>query len=278
LRAFEVSVPQSQEDLATALLWEMGTSGIEVRPPRRRRLVLLAYFPEAPGLARRLRARLSRLRGGRVSAVPVPEVDWVARFRDGFRPFLAGGFRIVPSWMTGPADAADPRRLVIEPGRAFGTGTHATTRLCIAALEELAAERPLGQVADLGTGTGILSIAALRLGARAAAAVEIDPEAIASARLHGRLNRAALRLVQGDLARPLRRGAFDTVIANLIASMLTNRAPEIHGAGRTGARFVLSGILVENLPLVTRRWRGLGTVTVRREGEWAALIVRTAGP
>ncbi len=275
-RAFEVSVPQSQADIATALLWEMGTSGIEVRPPRRRRLVLLSYFPDSPGLARRLRARLSRVRGARVKSVPVPEVDWVARFRDGFRPFLAGGFRIVPSWMTGPADPDDARRLVIEPGRAFGTGTHATTRLCIAALEELAAEGPLGRVADLGTGTGILSITALRLGARAATAVEIDPEALISARLHASLNAAPLRLVQGDLARPLRAGAFDTVIANLIASMLSHRAGEIHGAGRKGARFVLSGILVDNLPLVTRKWRALGTVSVHREGEWAALVVRTA--
>jgi ribosomal protein L11 methyltransferase len=278
MRAFEISVPQSQEDLATALLWELETTGIEVRPPRRRRLVLLAYFPDTPGLTRRLRARLAGLRGARMSAVPVPQVDWVAHFRDGFRPFVAGGFRIVPSWMTGPADAPDPRRLVIEPGRAFGTGTHATTRLCIGALEELAAEAPLGRVADLGTGTGILSMTALRLGARTAAAVEIDPEALGSARLHARLNAVPVRLVQGDLAGPLLPGAFDTVIANLIASMLSHRAAEIFGAGRRGARFVLSGILVDNLPLVRRKWRGLGSLSVRREGEWAALVVRPARP
>jgi ribosomal protein L11 methylase PrmA len=83
-----------------------------------------------------------------------------------------------------------------------------------------------------------------------------------------------VRLVQGDLARPLRAGAFDTVLGNLIAAMLSHRAGEIFAAGGRRARYVLSGILVEQLPLVRRKWRGLGSIAVRREGEWAALIVR----
>jgi ribosomal protein L11 methyltransferase len=209
--------------------------------------------------------------------VRVPRVDWVARFRDGFRPLAAGGFTIVPSWLSRAGGAArdGARRLVVDPGRAFGTGTHASTRLCLLALEQLARDAPLGRVADLGTGTGILSIAALLLGARSAAGVENDPEALVSARRHVRLNRAPVRLVRGDLAGPLLPARFDTVLGNLIAPMLYHRAEEILALGASGARFVFSGILSANVPLLRRTYRGKGRLTVLRDGEWAALVLRT---
>lgn len=278
VKAFEVQVPARREDLATALLWECGTNGIEVRKSRRGKVALLAYFPRRRGLVAQLRARLGAVRGLEMRAVPVPRVDWVARFRDGFRPLAAGGFTIVPSWLSRASKRAGngARRLIVEPGRAFGTGTHATTRLCLRALEQLAREAPLGRVADLGTGTAILSVAALLLGARSAAGVENDPEALGSARLHVRLNRAPVGLVRGDLAGPLLPGRFDTVLANLIAPMLRNRAREILALGaRRGARFVLSGILADNVPLLRRTYRGKGRLAVLREGEWAALVLRT---
>jgi ribosomal protein L11 methyltransferase len=79
--------------------------------------------------------------------VPVPDVDWVARFRDGFRALRSGRFLIAPAWA---APEPSPDVLLVDPGRAFGTGTHETTRLCLAALEELARLRPLGRTLDLG--------------------------------------------------------------------------------------------------------------------------------
>jgi ribosomal protein L11 methylase PrmA len=108
--------------------------------------------------------------------------------------------------------------------------------------------------------------------------VEIDPEAVASARRHAKLNRVRLSLVLGDLARPLRPARFDTVLANLIASMLHNRASEILALGTRRARFVLSGILAEHVPLLRRTYRGRGRITVLREGEWAALVIRPPAP
>ena len=276
LQAVEVDLPARREDEATAVLWEHGTAGIEVRPGRRGRLTLLAYFPRTRGLAARLRAALSGL-GAQVVPVAVPRVDWVARFRDGFRPFTVGGFAVVPRWLARKG-GRDPRTLIVDPGRAFGTGTHESTRLCLTALEALAAEAPLGAVADLGAGTGILSIAALRLGARSADAVEIDPEAVASARLHARLNHVRPRILEGDLAGPLRAGAYDTVLANLVASLHVNRQEEIVALGRPRARYVLSGLLKGNLPLIRRRYGPLGRLSVQSRGEWAAVVVHRGRP
>ncbi len=268
-------MPARQEDLATALLWECGTAGIEVRKAPRRHVALLAYFKPARGLTVLLRSRLAPLRGAHFRAVPVPRVDWVARFRQGFRPFGVGRFLVVPTWLA--AGGSGAQRIVVEPGRAFGTGTHASTRLCLLALEELAAEGPLGRVVDLGAGTGILSIAAARLGAHSVTAVEIDPEAIASARLHARLNKVRMRIVRGDLARPLRPGRFDLVLANLTAPLLCHRVREVAELAAPGARFVLSGALAGNVPALRRAYGRLGRLSARRDGEWAALVVRGRG-
>ena len=109
--------------------------------------MLLAYFPGPADVAEALRA----LPSARLEPIAVPDVDWVASFREGFRAFDVGGFRVVPAWEPAPAGA---RVLRVDPARAFGTGTHETTRLCLLALEGLAAERPLGRVLDLGAGTG----------------------------------------------------------------------------------------------------------------------------
>lgn len=272
LQAFEIVVPAAREDVATAALAACGTAGIEVRKAPRGRVLLLAYFPRARGLSARLR---SALEGTRATArrVAVPRVDWVARFRAGFRPFAAGRFTVVPRWMAG-AHIRGADVIVVEPGRAFGTGTHASTRLCLRALEELSAERPLGAVADLGTGTGILAIAALRLGARAADAVDVDPEAVASARLHARLNRVAPRILEGDLAAPLRPGAYDTVLANLVAGLHLDHLDAIVGLGNARARYVLAGLLDTDLSRIRRRYRGVGRLTVYRQDEWVAVVVR----
>src|SRR5206468_6346381 len=188
------------EDVATALLWEQGTMGIEVRPAGVHHVSLLAYFPEAPGLEPALTAALFPLPRARLQQAEVPEVDWVAHFREGFRTFPAAGFVVTPPWeLEGlPADRRDV--LVVDPGRAFGTGTHESTRLCLRLLRERAGRAPLGRVLDLGTGTGILAVAASRLGATAVTAVDLDPEAVGSARHHARLNGVELHIVRADLA------------------------------------------------------------------------------
>jgi ribosomal protein L11 methyltransferase len=249
-----------------ALLYEAGTLGVEVQPGVPGEVVLLAYF--ATGSTPDLAEVLSLVSGARVEPSPVPEVDWVARFRETFRAFTAGRFRIVPAW---EAPAAAPEVIVVDPGRAFGTGTHETTRLCLSAIEELAGECPLGCVLDLGTGTGMLAVAARRLGASVVVAADIDPDAIGSARLHARLNAVDLAVVRADGGGAFQSRAFDLVIANLSAPLLRQRAAEITALVGPEGALVLSGLLAEDVADIATAYAPLGPLETRTDGEWACL-------
>jgi ribosomal protein L11 methyltransferase len=144
MRAWRVTVAAADEDLATAVLWEAGTAGIEVQPAPHARVGLVAYF--TGDAAAPISALLPP--GATVEPAEVPEVDWVARFREGFTPLRVGRFLVAPSW-DAPA-VPSPDVLLVDPGRAFGTGTHETTRLCLRVLEDLAGRRALGRTLDLG--------------------------------------------------------------------------------------------------------------------------------
>jgi ribosomal protein L11 methyltransferase len=234
--------------------------------------VILAYFADEAGLEDRLREALAALR---VEILPaaIPEVDWVARVREGFRPFSAGSFRIVPAWDCSAPAPGGERVIVVEPGLAFGTGTHESTRLCLAALEERARAGPLGHVLDVGAGSGILSVAATQLGARRVIAIELDEEALPVAWRHAELNRAPIHLVRGDGARAVAAGSFDVVVANISAPLLAERAEELAGTTRGHGALILSGFLVEGLTSVRAAYAAVGDIDVRVEGEWAALVV-----
>jgi ribosomal protein L11 methyltransferase len=267
-----VTVPADDEGVATAVLWEQGTLGIEVRGEEGLGdAELLAYFPDAPGLEPALAAALVPLPRARLQQAEVPDVDWVARFREGFRAFNAAGFAVTPRWELEGSPIARRDVLVVDPGRAFGTGTHESTRLCLRLLRELAERGPLGRVLDLGTGSGILAIAAARLGARTATAVDLDPEAVAAARHHARLNGVELRLVRADLAAALMPGGFEVVLANIAAPLLVERRHEILALAAPAV--VLSGLLATDAETVRAAYARGGRIEVRQDGEWAALLV-----
>lgn len=284
MKAFRITLAKDDEDLAVALLWDTGTAGLETLAanlqPEGGPVQLLAYFSDDRPLAA-VEEALVLLPEAAVVPAEIPDVDWVARFRETFSAFGVGRFRLAPSWDSGAALEAGPAReqepsihLVVDPGRAFGTGTHETTRLCLLALQELAPEQTLGSVVDIGTGTGILSVAALRLGAVRAVAVDLDSEATASARLHARLNDTPLLVVQADGGRALQAGRFDLVLANLTAPLLLERCAELLQLARPGATLVLSGLLLGDLPRVQRAYEVAGPTEVRTHGEWAAILIR----
>jgi ribosomal protein L11 methyltransferase len=265
VRALRVIVAADREDAATLALWEAGTSGVEVRAAEPGRVELLAYFPGDPCQEELVLA----LPGAEIRPAAVPEVDWVARFREGFRAFRADRFLVAPAW-----DAPAPSRevLVVDPGRAFGTGTHETTRLCLGALVALAQRRRLGRTLDLGCGTGLLAAAAVRLGAAPVVASDIDPEATEAARHHARLNGVRLHVVRADAGQAFRAGVFDLVLANLMALLLVDRAAEIRALLAPQAALVVSGLLLDDVPLVRRAFAECGAPQEHVAGEWAALV------
>jgi ribosomal protein L11 methyltransferase len=206
------------------------------------------------------------LRPGTASLEAVPGDDWVRRTRDQFRPIHASErVWIVPSWRAPVESSA--LNLVIDPGLAFGTGSHPTTRLCLRWLDENL--RPGESVLDYGCGSGVLAIAAARLGGDSVVGVDIDEQALGASRANARINAADARFLK---PRSLRSREFDVVIANILANPLERLAPRLASRVRTGGRIVLSGILEaqsDALVAVYSRWFNIGVWG--REDEWVAL-------
>jgi ribosomal protein L11 methyltransferase len=267
VRAFLVDFPVHVEDELLARIWEMKTLGTEERPALAGRQCLLAYFPLDVDLAP-LVAWLQDQQGV-LTETAVPDVDWVARFRETFRGSEYAGFRIVPVW---EQLEPTPGTLIVDPGRAFGTGTHETTRLCLDAIRRVSTARPVGRVLDLGAGTGLLALAALQCGASFALATDCDPEATASARLHAELNLPPLHVLLGDGGRPLQLQRFDLVLANIAAPLLLERADEIMSLVAPKGILALSGLLTCDVEEVTRAYFQCGRPEILRDGEWAALL------
>lgn len=269
--AVRLLVRPEDEEPAGALLWAAGCGGLELQPVTPAgALPVVAYFPAEAGLVERLAAGLAALSPLGLELVPVPEVDWEVQFKESFRPFSAGGFRIVPVWDEGPRGRDV---LVVEPARAFGTGTHETTRLCLELLAERWASAAPRRVLDLGCGTGLLAVAAKRLGATQVVASDHDPEAGLSARAHARRNGADLRVLLADGLAALPGARFDLVLANLMAPLLLRLRDDLGRALAPGGALVLSGLLLSDLPEVRPAFAPLGVIRERTDGEWAALLV-----
>jgi ribosomal protein L11 methyltransferase len=210
----------------------------------------------------------------------VNEEDWASTWKAHF-PVLRVGRRLVirPTWRRHrrrPGDVV----LALDPGMAFGTGLHPTTRLCLAALEPLAADGRLAgaRVLDVGCGSGILAIAALRLGAATALGVDTDPIAIESTLANARRNRLVRRMAARVGSLPSGAGLFDVVLANLIAGVLVPLAPALRDELRVGGALVASGIFIDREDEVRAAFDAAGLVVVERsaEGDWVALEARRA--
>ena len=173
----------------------------------------------------------------------VPETDWVRATQAQFEPIpIAGPLWIVPTWHTPPH--ADAINLVLDPGLAFGTGSHPTTRMC---LQWLVRERPTGTVLDYGCGSGILAIAASKLGSCEVVGVDIDPQAVRSAHDNAEVNnvQAAFFDASQTLAAPYDTQKYDVVLANILANPLRVLAPALTARLKPGATLVLAGLLAE---------------------------------
>jgi ribosomal protein L11 methyltransferase len=201
----------------------------------------------------------------------VEEQNWVQLTQSQFEPVrVSGRLWIVPSWHTAP----DPEAivLVLDPGMAFGTGSHPTTRLCLEWLEHTVT--PGASVLDYGCGSGILGIAAARLGATDVLGVDIDPQAVTAARNNAARNGVSARFDDSTVKLD---GQFDLVVANILSNPLKALAPAICAHVRPGGRLALSGILsaqAEELMAAYAPWIPL-TLADTREG-WVCLAGKKA--
>jgi len=203
---------------------------------------------------------------GAHSLETVPEDDWVRRTQSQFRPIhVSERLWVVPSW----CDPVEPSalNLIIDPGLAFGTGSHPSTRLCLRWLDANLEQG--ASVLDYGCGSGILAIAAARLGAGLVVGTDIDDQAIEASRANSRNNAVTARFVR---PRSLRSSEFDVVVANILADPLERLAPRLASRVVTGGRVVLSGILeTQAAALVAAYSRWFRISLWEREDGWAAL-------
>jgi len=264
-----------------------GASGLEERSgeggPIGTELLVYAPAAEAPKVGEALAALAAEIAGGALrvfTAEPAPDEDWSVRWREGL-----GIVRISPRLAVRPPflpDEGEPPALVIEPGQAFGTGGHASTRLALALLDELGAALQNARVLDVGTGSGVLALAALALGARAAVGFDLDPVAVREARANAERNGfgARLHLFAGGIGA-LRAPPFDLVVANLLRSELLPILPDLAAALDPAGRAVLSGLLASERAAIEAALGRVGLAVERaREEEdptgdvWLGVVTR----
>jgi ribosomal protein L11 methyltransferase len=247
---------------------QFGEPGLETSPgwEHSRIVALLEADADAGGLLATACAALELAAVPAWSVAAVAEQNWVQLTQSQFDPIrISGRLWIVPSWHEAPDPAAV--NLILDPGMAFGTGSHPTTRLCLEWLERNVV--PGCTLLDYGCGSGILAIAAARLGAGTVAGVDIDPQAVAAAAANAERNGVVARFT--DSAQPL-AGEYDLVVANILSNPLRVLAPAICGHVRRGGRLALSGILREQadeIIAIYSRWLPLQVADTRED--WVCL-------
>ncbi len=285
------TAPQAVEAVANILL-ECRTGGVEEAHPSPGVVRLRGYLPVGPATDVTLAAIAQRVRAlprfglevgqGRIDTTVVEDSGWAHAWKNHFRPFPVGArLWITPTWNRTPPPAG---RIVIEldPGMAFGSGLHASTQLCLTVLEDRL--RGGEQVVDVGTGSGVLSIAAAKLGAGQITAVDVDPVAVGVARENVAHNHVAgvVNVREGDLLRGI-GGRADVILANLTADIHLDFLPDAPEHLNAGGIVVASGIVADRQMEVeaVARASGLGIDEVRRDAEWRCLVLtgtRDQGP
>jgi ribosomal protein L11 methyltransferase len=278
--ALDLSCTEGAEEAVEYALMEAGALGTEgdVSAGADGLVRVTAYF-EAPPEIERVRASLAEalrvygLASSDVREMKFREVegrDWLAEWKRGWRPVEVGRFVIAPPWSE-LAEGGGHLVIRVEPGMAFGTGTHETTRLCLAAIEK---HFNGGSLLDVGTGTGILAIAAAKLEPSAhIEACDTDPLAVSVAEENARLNDVAERIEFRVGTVEETTSSADLVCANLTADVILPLLPALLGA--TCGRLVLSGILDVQAAQVAARLDelGVGDYEMARDGEWVCIIV-----
>ncbi len=263
--------PGAAREKAMAALFEVGSEGVHEAGDE-----LVTHFPGDTDGARIRAAVLAVDPGADVSISLIPAVDWAEEWKKGVGAHELGVLAIVPPWL---ADGRDPARtVIIEPQMAFGTGEHQTTRGVVRLLP--AVIRAGDRVADVGSGSAVLAIAAAKLGAAHVTAIEIDHDSIENAHENVARNGVADRITifEGDacvllpLVAPVR-----VVLANIISSVLTAMLPMIRDSLTPDGEAILSGILLEEREMMLAELEDAGWMVTAQDAEglwWSASIAR----
>jgi len=269
-------IPKEEQDLAADDLIAFGFDGFEQLEGE-----LEAWIPEnkfTENIKLRFEAWFEEQSGGRwqiIGEETVKERNWNEEWEKSIRPLSVGRFFIHPTW----SDEKLPPEsipLVIDPKMAFGTGYHETTRLLLRLLPDHV--RPGDRVLDMGTGTGILAIAALLLGASEAAGIDIDPwcyeNALENARLNGVSDRLDIRIGSTEQIPSVAR--YDMILANINRNILLDLAGTLTGHLGPGGILMLSGIMEEDLDaiLASPHYASMKRLEERGENEWRALVLQ----
>lgn len=212
---------------------------------------------------------------GQINLREIMEEDWASAWKEYFHPIKVGERIVIkPSWEkydNGNNDII----IEIDPGMAFGTGTHHTTVMCIQILEEII--KPGCTVFDVGTGSGILSVTAAKLGAEKVCAVDLDPVAVKVAKENVEINKVGdvVKVSQGDLLSVL-EGQADVIIANIIADVIIRMLNDVSTKLKDNGYLIASGIIIDRLSEVTEKANKVGLVVekVIEQAGWVALVIR----
>lgn len=224
-------------------------------------------------------AALRSAHGLSASPVDVADEDWARRSQENLHAIEAGGLVIAPPWDVpkGAREAggasSDLPVIIIEPSMGFGTGHHATTRLCLRMLSRLAMHG--ARVLDIGTGSGVLALAAWKLGAADVVAIDHDADALQNARDNIARNGAgpSIDIVQDDLSS-LRIERADVVLANLTGAVLVRYADELRALAVDNGYLILSGFGPQDAAVIRSAFKGLPVIDEQVEGDWAAMTLR----
>lgn len=311
---YTLTTTTEAEDLISSMMADAGIEGIEIEDKvpltesdKARMFVdILPDSPDDDGVARisfylepeqdneailqAVREGLEEIKGwgvdigeGSIAASQTEDKDWINNWKQYFHQFCVDDFLIMPSWEERRPEDEDKILIRIDPGTAFGTGMHETTQLCIRELKKYVNEDTV--LLDVGTGSGILSIAALKLGARFALGTDLDPCAVSAAGENMEVNGIEpkrYRIIAGNLIddEDVRTQAgyekYDIVAANILAEVLVPLTPVVAGHLKPGGIYITSGIIDNKEETVVNAVKkaGLEVLEVSHQGEWVSVTAR----
>lgn len=292
-----ITTTENDSDLAASVLLDAGAAGVELSggsvpealndeyalpEAATEQVVVSAYFGEDgfDTLLEGIKTRLGQVFSDAEAGVPgvaletVADTDWNENFKRNFRAFRAAGrFVVKPSWEDYPANAEDIV-LEIDPGMAFGTGDHESTRMCLELLQRFMP--PGADVMDVGTGSGILGIAAMKLGASSVLAMDYDPVSVTVAKQNAANNGVIMDVRQSDLLQNADVRPYNIIMANIVADILIRLNRDICRYLNENGVYILGGIIEERLDDVKASLMesGFDIIDILSLSDWRAIAAR----